>query len=64
MTVDPKVYALAESFVDDILRGLQDAQLHAMPATELLVLYDRAAAAMQQAIEDECEAIRQELTRQ
>lgn len=73
MTVDPKVHALAGDFVDDVLEQLQaedlknklslaqravrEANRQRLRAT----LVDRAAAAMQQAIEGECLAIEQEL---
>ena len=55
--VDPKVRELAAAFVDDLLdeAGRMDAELRTS-------LVDRAAQAMQQAIEQEVEAIRQELT--
>ena len=55
-SVDPMVYDLAASFIDDLL---QHELLHAqrpVPARDVLV--QRAAEAMQQAIEDECEEIR------
>lgn len=58
MTVDPKVYALAESFVDDDLASFVQVKL--MPA-QRKALVQRAAEAMQQAIEAECAAIREEL---
>ena len=63
VTVDPKVYALAESFIDDTL---QDRDKASAPWSQTYVtfrnaLVQRAAEAMQQAIEDECEAIRKEL---
>jgi len=65
VTVDPKVYALAESFVDDVLaedvRNLSPRALSETYKTFKRALIQRAAEAMQQAIEQECEAIRQEL---
>ena len=63
MTVDPKVYALAEAFVDDLF----DEMSKYMPSPWLNAdmsrapLVHRAAEAIQQAIEQECEAIREEL---
>ena len=69
MTVDPHVHELASAFVDDLLaenlgellkrqESLGDAEVYALLRTGLV---ERAAAAMQRAIEDELEAIRQEL---
>lgn len=64
-TVDPKVYALAESFVDDVLRELDGDDIRRIQMTNQRRdrLIRQAADAMQQAIEDECEAIRQELSK-
>lgn len=60
MTVDPKVYALADGFVFDLLSELPFS--HPMRTTpERERLAQRAAEAMQQAIEQECDAIRKEL---
>lgn len=58
--VDPKVLETAYLFVDDLLAEVK-AQLPAgrIPVRQALV--NRAAAAMQQAIEDEMVAIRREL---
>jgi hypothetical protein len=55
--VDPKVYELAEAFVDDTLRELRRSPAPAKRAE----LIQRAASAMQRAIEDECEDIHREL---
>jgi len=56
--VDPRAYDLAATFVEDLLQELD-------PDGEREFEYDRlvrrAAEAIQQAIEDECTAIRQEL---
>lgn len=58
--VDPRVYELAAAFIEDMLddvwRTTPEKWRH-----EYAPLVERAAAAMQIAIEDECEAIRQEL---
>lgn len=61
MTVDPKVYALAESFVEDLLADLGRDVDDPKKAKHKAELTQRAAEAMQLAIEDECEAIRKEL---
>ena len=62
MTVDKKVYALAESFIDDLEQGLTTADMMVVIEPVLkLRLTQRAAEAMQLAIEQECEAIRKEL---
>lgn len=58
MTVDPKVYELAEAFVYDVLKELNRPLVPSVREP----LIQRAAEAMQQAIEDECVAIRRELT--
>lgn len=63
MTVDPKIHELAESFVDDVLN---DRNQGSVPWSKTYItfrsaLIQRAAEAMQLAIEDECEAIRKEL---
>lgn len=61
--VDPKVYALAAAFVDDELRVLGDGiELDPHMQARRAALIERAAQAMQQAIEDECTEIRRELT--
>lgn len=57
MTVDPKVYALAESFVEDVEK---DAPFVFGPARRKEIV-QRAAEAMQMAIEHEMDAIRKEL---
>lgn len=63
MEVDPKVYELAALFVDDVLDTVWRATPTKWPsgreAREQLV--KRAAEAIQQAIEDECNAIEEEL---
>lgn len=56
-TVDPKVYELAASFVYDTLQEIN----RPLVASKRQRLIQRAAEAMQQAIEDECTAIREEL---
>lgn len=60
--VDPRVYELAELFIDDTLLSVVHVLMEKgqMPP-DRKTLVNRAAAAMQQAIEDECESIRQEL---
>lgn len=58
--VDPQVADLARQFVEDTISDLNLTQALTLP--EQLALVDRAGKAMQQAIEDECEAIRRELT--
>jgi hypothetical protein len=58
MTVDPKVHDLAQSFVDDFLDEIPaDIRVHA----DREQLVQRAAAAMQRAIEDEIDALRREV---
>ena len=56
-TVDPQVYELADAFVTDVIHTLNRPLLPSQRAAYV----DRAAQAMQQAIEDECDAIREEL---
>ena len=58
MLVDPSVRALAEVFIDDLAREIDRPIVEG----ERVALVDRAAGAMQRAIEDEYEAIRSELT--
>jgi len=60
MTVDPKVYELAMVFVTKLL---QDIDPKGQREYDFERLFDRTAQAMQQSIEAECEAIRQELQR-
>lgn len=55
--VDPQVYELAESFVYDVLKELN----RPLVASRREPLIQRAAEAMQIAIEQECEAIAEEL---
>lgn len=65
MTVDPKVREVAAAFVGDLFLELTDAQYERLcreRTVTVRTLVDRAAQAMQRAIEDECAAIRQELT--
>lgn len=54
--VDPEVYKLACSFVIDMVKGVSPPVL----PSERAALDHRLAAAIQQAIEHEYEAIRQE----
>lgn len=61
MGVDPEVYALASRFVDRIL--IARPSLAADLIAHAGDLRERLANAMQQAIEQECEAIEQELDR-
>lgn len=65
MSIDPKIYELAKSFVDDVINeaSLTPAGIPrwARRYTDVERLRQRAAEAMQQAIEDECAAIREEL---
>ena len=56
--VDPKVHALAVLFVDDVINDLPDDHTAAIDRDALIT---RAAEAMQQAVEDECAAISDEL---
>lgn len=57
---DPRIRELAEIFVDDVINeGCPPHIRRLIPRREAFV--DRAAAAMQQAIEDECTAIRIDL---
>lgn len=59
--VDPKVAAVAADFVDDVIaRVWQRPDVTALVVNRQL-LVERAAAAMQRAIEDECDAIRRDL---
>lgn len=51
-TVDPKVYAIAELFVDDILDDLGEVAAVNRPS-----LVEQVAVAAQRAIEDECQEI-------
>lgn len=57
--VDPHVYALAAAFVSDVINELPPSARRRTVSGEALV--QRAAEAMQIAIEQECEAIREEL---
>jgi hypothetical protein len=59
--VDPMVYELAAYFVNDVLLKLAQARGGLVNPDQREALTARTAQAMQQAIEDECEAIRQEL---
>lgn len=62
MTVDPKVYALAETFIEDLMPRVFRFPLQpfaCLPPRDILVA--RIADAMQRAIDDESEAIVQEL---
>lgn len=63
MTVDPKIYALAESFVDDLFLEMNRSAPFGRPVFVQVdrSLVQRAAEAMQMAIEQECDAIRKEL---
>lgn len=56
-SVDPQVQELADAFVSDMLRTRNKPVVPSVRAE----LIDRAAAAMQQAVEDELEAIEREL---
>lgn len=58
--VDPSVWGLASDFIDELLQELDPEKTSAFTYNDLV---NRAARAMQQAIEDECEAIREELQR-
>lgn len=58
MTVDTKVRELAAAFIDDTLLP---TEVDAMGQEKYHALIDRAAAAIQRAIEDECASIREEL---
>jgi hypothetical protein len=55
--VDPNVYDLAADFVEDIVA---DADVHVTEAQRLEYV-QRAAEAIQRAVEDECSAIEAEL---
>ena len=55
--VDPQVYELAEAFVSDLLNEFT----RPVSGTKRDLLIQRAAEAMQIAIEQECEAISEEL---
>jgi hypothetical protein len=57
MSVDSKVFALACDFVDDTINDID----REMPASDRRKFYERAAEAMQRAIEDECLDIENEL---
>jgi hypothetical protein len=63
MTVDPKVFALAESFVADLMAELYKTDLNQFHKAfrKGHSLIQRAAEAMQQAIEAEVTEIRREL---
>lgn len=61
-SVDPKVYELAGAFVDDLLME-EPFVSRAVSEGEYDALLDRAATAMQQAVEDELAAIREEVQR-
>jgi hypothetical protein len=56
MNVDPRVYQVAELFIADLILEVP----REVSPRERDALIERAAAAMQQAIEDEYEAIRRE----
>lgn len=58
MTVDPRVYEIAEEFVNETIRVLHRPVLPSQRQPWI----QRAAEAMQQAIEDECQDIERELT--
>jgi hypothetical protein len=60
MMVDPRVHAVAEIFVEDLLDEFGRKWAHERNETRDQLI-DRAAAAMQQAVEQELEAIRAEL---
>ena len=60
MSVDPLVQQLAEIFVDDVLVEV-NATVRPVLKSERDAWVTRAAEAMQQSIEDECEDIRQAL---
>ena len=55
------IYSLAELFVEDVLADLGRDVDDPKKAKHKAELTQRAAEAMQQAIEDECDAIRKEL---
>ncbi len=57
--VDPKVYDLAGEFLLETMEAHADT----LSDRQLEALRGRLAKAMQQAIEQECEAIRQELVK-
>jgi hypothetical protein len=57
MSVDPHVYELSAVFVDDLIAEVNRPILPSVRAE----LTERAAAAMQQAIEDELHAIQRDL---
>jgi hypothetical protein len=57
ITVDPKVHDLAREFVDDVAAEFDGP----LPRDRYESLVQQVAIAAQQALEDECEAIRQEL---
>lgn len=64
MESDPKVYELATAFVDDVFLSVPPERISKAGAEILRhreALIDRTAQRIQRAIEDECEAIRQEL---
>lgn len=61
-TVDPRVYDLAETFVEDVIKDAWTKRNRgAHVIINRLQLVARLAIALQQAIEDETKAIRQEL---
>jgi uncharacterized protein (DUF305 family) len=64
ISADPHVYALAEAFVNEMLDqvGTQALSVRVVEQQrQREALVSRAAAAMQQAVEQELEAIRAEL---
>lgn len=62
MDVDPRVHALAALFLADVFDEVWCVDLTKWQNEEQRrLLVDRAAAAMQKAIENECEAIRREV---